>query len=43
MRSDLDLSYCKNISDKGLKHLINMRSGLHLSHCEITDNGLEYL
>ena len=44
MTSDLKLRNSQNITDKGLKHLTNMRSGLDLSHCyKITDRGLKYL
>ena len=39
-----DLNHSENITDEGLKHLTNMRSGLNLWRCDkITDKGLKYL
>ena len=42
--SNLDLAECDQITDDGLKYLVNMTNDLDLSGCcEITDEGLKYL
>ena len=42
---ELDLGYCNNITDEGLKHLKGMKKlkKLDLWGCKITDEGLSYL
>jgi hypothetical protein len=43
MTHGLNIKWCLNITDEGLKHLKNITHGLNLECCNITDKGLKYL